>query len=272
MSAQKPPFILPSESVRFLETSFSAQKGVVHDTDPKIVICDFLLFSVAYCTSDTEPDISYIHTHKRKPTLIIWDGTKDTLPNNKWYKFSSVGTRADIGILYVQNEYRRSWSESAKRAMTKWSAQSKYTLSEISLETYLTAYQKSTVISHIKHTFTKLLPVYERVYKGDFVCYGVIDTESSLCIAGLAVVYDKHTMQSKHISSFLLQNALKTSAGTALIAHWVAETKKQNLAYANFGILWKKGDPVSWKGYTKFKLHFGLERVTHRSPFVRIVW
>jgi hypothetical protein len=189
-----------------------------------------------------------------------------------WFSFELVGTRSDLGILYVQTEYKKKWSESAKRVLRKWQLQERYTIAEISLDTYLAVYKNSTVVPFIKQTYSKLLPVYSENYESDLVCYGVIDTTTGQCIAGLATVYEKETDQSKHISAFLLPEAYKTDAGTALIEHWVQETKARDLSYANFGIVWKKGDPNSWKGYSNFKLHFGLTRVIHQAPLTKILW
>jgi hypothetical protein len=246
----------------------------VHETNPKIVVCDFFLFSIIYCTSDSAPDLEYIKKNKQKPTLIIWDRTEkkeNTIPNG-WYSFALVGTRPDLGILYVQEEYKKKWSESVKRALRRWQSQERYIITEISLDTYLAAYTNSTVIAYIKQTYSKLLPVYSQNYLSDFVCYGVIDTTTGQCIAGLSTVYEKETDQSKHVSAFLLNEAYKTDAGTALMNHWVQETNSQKLSYANFGIVWKKGDPNSWKGYSAFKLHFGLTRVIHQTPLTKILW
>jgi hypothetical protein len=71
MNTKQPDFIHPNESTRFLKTTFSTQKGIVRGANPKIVECDFFLFSIIYCTGDSAPDLEYIKKNKQKSTLII---------------------------------------------------------------------------------------------------------------------------------------------------------------------------------------------------------
>jgi hypothetical protein len=77
---------------------------------------------------------------------------------------------------------------------------------------------------------------------------------------------------SRHTLSFISSEARHTSLGYGLIDTWYQRALSQGIAWLDFGLVWKPGDPSEWRGYSRFKRQFHLH--LHRAPrsLIRLSW
>ncbi len=222
-------------------------------------------------TSDTEPVIAPF-PHRR---LIHWQPLT-TRQKPGWHRmfFSSQSMQHGVGIITQENkdQYVKQWSAHAQRHHDKWLHDSQYEIIDVSLEMFVQSYHASKKLDWLLRTmFVKLLKVHQQQHPQHLRLYGVRQRQTQAIVAGLAVVEYPDIAQSFHTISFLHDSVRKTSVGVGLIAHWYARGIENGIRFFNFGIVWRKGDPRSYKGYAKFKRQFHLYLLIYPKPLFKFV-
>lgn len=222
-------------------------------------------------TGETEPVIQPF-PHLR---LLKWQPLT-THQKNGWVRnvFSSGAYQHGVGIITTENRdrYVTQWSLHAQRHLKKWLRDQRYEIIDVSLEAFVQSYHASKQVDWLMRTmFVQLLKDHWTQHPNNLCLFGVRDQQTQELVAGLAVVEYPDIAQSFHTVSFLHDKVRKTSIGVGLIAHWYARGITKNIRFFNFGIVWKKGDPRSYKGYSKFKRQFHLHLMIYPKPLFKFV-
>ena len=120
-------------------------------------------------------------------------------------------------------------------------------------------------VDNIKHRM-----MLSRAHGDLFHLYGVVSLDTGELIAGLAVLDVPEIRVSIHVTGFILPIARHTPAGVGLINHWFCESQSRGIRFCDFDGFFAPGDPISWKGFSRFKSQFGVRFVAYPDPFWRI--
>src|SRR3989344_4400918 len=141
------------------------------------------------------------------------------------------------------------------------------------LDEFKKTYQKNV---SVKKAGLELFYILERTYRDPgthqhLQLLGVRNTKSGEVVAGTAVLYSPTHRASVRYCPFMLQEGRGVYASTALIDHWYREAQKKNSTTLFFTSFWHQGLPKSWKGFSAFKSHFGLQYVFYPPTLYRFV-
>lgn len=224
-----------------------------------------------YC-SDQEPACD----KGEKRTLINWQSyTKRD--QSGWVINHLVGAdfQRGFGIIDEQNlnSYWKSWSSHAKRHRTLWLRQDIYEMVRVDLDVFTVAYHASKKLDWLTRTgMVRVLAYHLNRHPSDVKCYVAREKSTQNIIAGLAVIDYSDIAQSCHTVSFFREDVRHTSVGVGLIDHWYACGIKEGIRFFNFGLVWKKGDPRAWKGYSQFKRQFDLYLLQYPKSFIKFLF
>jgi len=230
----------------------------------------FSLFIEDYA-SDIEPVIDpFPH-----PRLINWQPLT-ICQKNGWHRnfTSSRNHQYGIGIITEENkdQYFEQWSSHAQRHREKWLRDERYKIVDVTLDEFVQAYHASKKLGWLmRNMFVRFLKDYWTQQSKNLRLFGVRDIQTNEIVAGLAVVEFQDIAQSFHTVSFIHDKARKSSIGVGLIEHWYASGIAKGIRFFNFGIVWREGDPKSYKGYSKFKRQFNLHLMIYPEPLFKFV-
>ena len=98
------------------------------------------------------------------------------------------------------------------------------------------------------------------------------EKETGILVAGLAYESSEESTNSYYSIGFLTSYQEKNPLMIGLIHEWIEKERIKGIHYFNFGLLWKVGDPQSWKGYSIFKKKFGVTMLALPPSLIRIKW
>ncbi len=229
-------------------------------------------FFVDEFTSDTEPDVSCSF----RPRIIIWQ----PLTSSKkvgWIPFGFLtdSFQKGIGIITDKNKesYFQDWSKHARRHRERWLRDERYEMVLVSLDEYANAYHASKKLDWLTRTgFIRVLKYHVERHSEDVRLIAARDKQTRELVAGLAVIHCPDIQQSFHTTSFICDSVRQTSVGVGLIDYWYSLGIKEGIRFFNYGIVWQKGDPSAWKGYSKFKRQFNLYLIIYPKPLLKFVF
>lgn len=226
-------------------------------------------FAVEKYTSDQKPEIGSF----RGLRLIVWNPLTKTKSEKGWVRnFLTLSSwQLQKGFAENDEEYLLRWSQHARRHLRKWKKDEEHFLREVDFFEFEKAYLVSGKLDLFLRTgFMRAVRFHAERHPENLSLFLVRDKKTKKDIAGLATVDYPDISQSHHLASFLCQEAQKTSVGYGLIDNWFLETQKKGIAWLDFGVVWQKGNPVSWKGYSNFKRQFGLHLVSYPRSYLKL--
>jgi hypothetical protein len=162
------------------------------------------------------------------------------------------------------------WTNHAQRHLKKWlKSQDEWEIFEPTLEEFITAYRKSPKDIILKLMFIDILKKEIKAHKKNVRMFCGRKKETGEIEAGFVALDIPEVKQSLHLISFLHNSAKDSPLGYGLINYWFNSIIEKGFRFADFGIFWKKGDPRSWRGYSRFKSQFGTQFVDYPKPLVR---
>jgi hypothetical protein len=87
-------------------------------------------------------------------------------------------------------------------------------------------------------------------------CYILKHLDSNEIVAGIASADCLEVKQSYYVAAFTRKSIAPKEAGLWLLNYWMNECSARGALYANLGNMWTEGKPVSWKGFSDFKMKF----------------
>lgn len=265
-------FLNPTQSEKFLRSTFAEnQIKILTDESGLGVACDFYFVTVEYFTGDGEPQKS----KERGLGMQVWHRLKMKEQPRGWLslpRFLRRSTVAVVDVRTLSQKYWNEWSVYGKRYRKKWYSQKDLIIREIEKESFVEAYAQSTLRESLKPLFRGSIDRYQKYYREDAHFYGAVERATGKVIAGLMIVDDFVTKQTIHPVAFILPEAKKTQAALALMDYWFRESIQKKMSFMNLGIVWMPGDPPSWKGYSRFKMHFNPQLLVFEKPLIRFFW
>ncbi|MSR84870.1 class I SAM-dependent methyltransferase [Candidatus Uhrbacteria bacterium] len=167
--------------------------------------------------------------------------------------------------------YWKSWTDHAQRHRKRWLKQTDFTLEEVDLEIFISAYKHSPKLLLLKRDFIHLLKKKKRAHGDLLHLFVARERLTNQIVAGLAVLDIPEAQQSIHITAFFLPCVKHTSVNVGLMDHWFQDAIKKDLRFLDFDLFWAPGDPREWKGFSKFKSQFGTQFVRYPNPLVKFV-
>ena len=226
--------------------------------------------------TDSEPAIDNSGTLARN-RAVMWKRLHDGPVPKGWSKLSNLPWRVDGFVeLMPDTDYKAGWHKQARRDLRLWEEKflnHGYTIEPVSFDEYERTYKTSTVAKKIG---LDALEVVERkhdedIYRDNTNIFGVRNTVSRELVAGIIILYSPTHNSSKYECPFILPEAKKIYAMTALINHWFTESLKRGIMLLVFSAFWNKGEPKSWKAFSLFKSHFGPQLVAYPPTLWKLV-
>ena len=153
--------------------------------------------------------------------------------------------------------FLKQWSGNARRLVGK----QRYEWRTVSLEEFSKAYHASGYLDlFLRYGFIKVIKDHLRVHPEDVSI--LFFWHQGTLLGGTVFVDYPDVQQSHYLISFLTEEGKTAKAGYAYIYWWYQDMLKKGLQWADFGIVWAPGDPISWKGYSQFKKRFNPFRLT----------
>ena len=227
------------------------------------------LFAIEWYSSDCEPKIS----PWKGLRLIIWHPIKQVNSKKGWWRNFLSGPKWLLQLGFARNSerYWDTWSKHARRHREKWMNDARYTLRKASIDEFEKAYFTSGKLDFLLRTgFMRVIRFHWEEHPENLDLYLVKDREREKDVAGLATVNYPDVSQSRHTISFICEEAHNTSVGYGLIDNWFLQAGKLGIKYLDFGVVWKKGNPRAWKGYSNFKRQFGLYLISYPRSYFKL--
>ena len=243
---------------RFLIVRAGAAWGIRHMLGPCVI---------ERYHSDQEPIVA-----SGPLRFVMWDSWTCIAAPRGWHRFPGNARRKLTGFAEIPfaGDVQRAWSELARRERKKWMTQHEWTIAKVDVETYCRVYAQCGKPSSLVRSFSQLIRHKTRAHGDLFHLYGVVSLDTGELIAGLAVLDVPEIRVSIHVTGFILPIARHTPAGVGLINHWFCESQSRGIRFCDFDGFFAPGDPVSWKGFSRFKSQFGVRFVAYPDPFWRI--
>lgn len=191
-----------------------------------------------------------------------------------WFHHPFPEKKSLIGVTKFQDEtYWHSWPRHAKRHREKWLRETPYEIADVDFNAFAQAYHASRKRGRSSRImWLRNLQYHVDMHPNDVHFFGARNPASQELMAGLAIVDYPDIHQSIHMVSFIHPEAEQTSVGTGLIDRSFEHGLKNGIAFMNFGVFWQKGDPKSWKAYSRFKTQFNPYFIVYPKSFYKIVW
>ena len=180
-----------------------------------------------------------------------------------------------IGVVTEKNTdtYWTDWSEHARRHRKKWLQDERFEMVDVNFETFEQAYHTAGRLNWFQRKECMwILGFHAKQHSEHVRLFGAREKASGEIVAGLALIQYTDIKQSIHNTSFINNKVRQTAVGVGLIDHWYKKGIEEGIRFFNFGNVWKKGDPIAWKGYSKFKRQFDLYLLRYPTPLVKFIW
>lgn len=226
-------------------------------------------FSIEYYKTDIEPIIE----KWKGIRFVIWYPVSRTKKIKGWTRNFFIPHGWQLGFTHVSQDYLKSWSDHAKRHKKIWDKQSKseYELFKTDIDTFQKAYFASKKLSDfLRKAFMHAVRVHHSIHPETIDFILIKKRQNDKVVAGFITIDYPDVKQSVHTISFIVKGEKKTSVGYGLIADWYERSLRKGLSYLNYGLVYKKGDPKAWRGYSKFKRQFGLFLIKFPRPYLKL--
>lgn len=195
---------------------------------------------------------------------VLWKTITTTQVSKGWRRFRGVPIGNSYAVAEVHQEFLKDWAGNARRFVS--GHQEVITVRTVSVEEFAKAYHASGYLDpFLRYGFVRVIKDHLKTHPEDvsILCFFTKDNQ----LAGGTVFVDYPDIrQSHYLISFLTEEGRRVKAGYAFIHWWYQDMLKKNLRWADFGIVWAPGDPLSWKGYSEFKKRF------HPQVYTRITY
>jgi hypothetical protein len=227
----------------------------------------FGFLSLEWYTSNIEPEV----VPRKGIRLIIWQPFSRNIYQKGWLRALFKNSGWQYGYTKSNDNYWNNWSKHARRHRERWLKNKRYVLRRVTIEEFEKAYEDSEKLDFLtRKCFIRSLKFHLKNNSAGVNLILARDEKEKKDVAGLATIDYLDVSQSQHMISFLHKDYQKTSVGYGLIDNWFLTTKKREIAWLDFGIVWKKGNSSDWKNYSNFKRQFGLYLINQPRNYLKL--
>lgn len=229
-------------------------------------------FRFLVALSDTEPTEfpRYIF-----PRIAVWDRVRKVSCPPSWI---SIGKgRSEHGVLsLLTSDVKLTFNETARRELACFAKyKGGYDFVETDIEAFQKEYEKSDTYACISPGVVKKMMISAKkrsTSKLHTVCLFAVEKKSGNVHAGILYESSLLCQNTYYSIGFLANKKEKRPLMVGLVHLWLTSSQKEGMVCANFGLMYRDGDPKEWKGFTTFKEKFGVTRVTLPPSLIKIVW
>lgn len=256
----------------YLEREFAGwpRFRVVHAGTATGVSQSMGLFGLDIFRGDDEPRC----VSRPKGHVDLWYPTVRMDVPAGWRRFPVPGDRRMTGFAPIGplgDRYWERWSSQAQRHRKQWERQAVLERFTPAVEEYVAAYADCGMRKSLIDAFTEALVRKSKTHAGLVRLFGAREADSKKMVAGLATLDIPESHQAMHVTSFIHPSVRSSPVGVALVDAWFADAQARGLSFLDFDGFYAPGDPVSWKGYSKFKAQFGVHFIKYPGSLVRWV-
>lgn len=208
--------------------------------------------------------------------IVIWQPLRESAVPSGWRQTRNLEQIHMTGFAepdWSEPDYTSHWSEHARRHVKRWRKQTTWEVVEPTVEDFIAAYRKAPQGRLLKYLFIRMLRQMSRTQKG-FVHLRAVrraGIPNGPLEAGFAFVDIPEARQSKHFISYMWPSVKKEPVNVGLIDVWFKHARERHYRFLDFGVFWTNEDPVSWKGFSRFKGQFGISYVRYPLPRIRFM-
>lgn len=207
--------------------------------------------------------------------VVVWQPPFLTGKQDGWYRTGvNLGKHQTAVAIRKDGDYTEEWNENVRRQLKKFKKQDQYEIVEGSLEGMCAGLGDKRVISFSRST----KQLYIIVTRAKALAFGdslkiwlVRNKKTNENVAGLAVIDVPEVKSSIHLFAFHFPEVWTTGGGVGLIDAWYAHTEKVGIKFMDYDLIWRFGDPMDWRGFSKFKLQFNPHIIKYPTGYIRII-
>jgi hypothetical protein len=202
--------------------------------------------------------------------IVLWSNFQETEASNKkhlgWRSLWSMplfDCGRQYGIGKIHPGYLQDWKGNTRRGAVK-AFQGGVTIQRVSIEDLAKEYHASGHLDFL--TRVAMLSVVKAHIKTHSKDVHLLLAYHNEVILGGAVFIDLPDIkQSIYTLSFMHSKGRQYDAGYAYIFWWYQYLIERGFLWADFGLMWQKGDPRGWQGSSAFKQRFGLHKIQKKT-------
>ncbi|MDB5224936.1 MAG: hypothetical protein JWO43_558 [Candidatus Adlerbacteria bacterium] len=255
---------------------YSVYKAERVGIEPKGMRWGLWPFYFEQYVSDQEPDMSLSDPEgQAQARLVMWLRPTRTDRPSGWlhmgWRYTRIETYSDI----TNSQYWKSWSKTTRQARKRWLndvAGKTHIVRIATYEEYERGYTESVVAKRTKGDSIYMARQLEQ-YTPDTMTYWIAECmEDKTIKAGIAITSSPSTSNAYYAAAYLHQDSGDYPLMIGLFDEWYKTATAQGYKYLHLGEIWTPGKPKSWKGFSVFKLKFGVICIAYRPVLVRFVW
>ncbi len=210
---------------------------------------------------------------KGRLTLVMWQRATRTTRPKGWLPFLFVYPRL-IGLGRVRADWESTWAELARRQLKMWRSQSMWKVVAVTWEQFVAGYRASCPKLSIRTAFEEEIPRLKEKHGERVQLMGVvpIGKPDATPVAGFVWLDIPEVKQSYHVTSYFDRTMTDTPLTIGLMEAWYQHAVEKEIDWLDFGAFWTKGEPKTWKGFSRFKGLFVTWFVRYPRTLVKIVW
>jgi hypothetical protein len=202
--------------------------------------------------------------------IVLWSNFQETQESSHKYLGWKVLWSLPLfecgrqyGIGKIHPGYLKDWKGNTRRGAVK-AFQNGVTIKRVSLEELAKEYHASGHLDFV--TRIAMLSVVKAHIKSHSEDVHIILAYHNDAVLGGAVFIDlPDIQQSVYTLSFMHSEGRRHDAGYAYIFWWYRYLVEKGFLWADFGLMWQKGDPKGWRGSSLFKQRFGLYKIQKKT-------
>ncbi|MEN9552276.1 MAG: hypothetical protein RI935_653 [Candidatus Parcubacteria bacterium] len=217
----------------------------------------FSFVTLEYYTSRKEPHLSPVPGIR----IAFWFPYGDVVVDNTWHTTWPRVTKDTYAVMDISNveESVNGWNETARRYVRQYESlhEERYSIREVTDKIFLSAYVvKSNIKTTIKRSMMECVRAHHKIDKDRMKYYCLFDKNNNEYVAGVTVLQSRDVNQIYYVAGFVDKREVPPQGMIWLIYYAIKKGSELGLKYCNLGVMYTQGDPLSWKGFSRFKKKF----------------
>lgn len=232
------------------------------------------------------PMILYVHYGDDEPKLLpkrwlprfyIWDRVICKGKQKGWLQVG-IKPRHIVAVSYFDDEksYFGRWSDTHRWKRNRWQRERDlYSVEEVSLDVFLSAYRKSSTYTHIP---SSIMPEFFRVMRkrveSSLITYAIFvkDKKTGDILAGGLFEFSMMTKNTHYLCGFIQSHKDKRPVMVGLFDEWVRKGMTLSMKWYNYGIYVHPGTDKGKEGFSELKRGLGVALVEMPPSLIQLRW
>lgn len=255
----------------FLRGAFMGERREVVGVDGALgARLQFGPLCVEYYTCDQEPTMLPF----RGLRFVLWCPIIRLTPPKGWSRSPLASGRMVFAYFDIRDKetYRKNLNRTLRTYFNHWAKQTEYRIKEVTHDNFSELYEKYAQPVRLTPILKKSMANHYIVSKDNFTFYVLESLRSGEVVAGVSGVDYPAIKQSYYMAAFTRKDIAPPEAGFWLLNHWIDKSRDKGISFTNLGVVWEKGRPKSWKGYSDFKMKFNPKYIVLPREFMKFTF